>query len=70
MKSNQWFKDQELSTVVCILPNGKKTEVDILTQTDAEHCFKMQERGYTFKKKVVVHKEVDQSKICTDSCEE
>ena len=67
MKSEQWFKDQELSTVSCTLPNGDIKELTIVKTP--EHYHKMQERGYAFEKKVKVHTPIDQSKICTDACE-
>ena len=69
MKTHQWFKDQELSTVTCTLPDGQSKPVDIMTEKDAQHYFEMQDRGYTFERKLVVHKGVDPDKICTGACE-
>ena len=58
-----------MSAIVCILPNKSEKDVDVLSEADAVHYHKMQQRGYSFKKKVVVHKPIDSSKICTGACE-
>ena len=62
LKDLQWFKEQELSKIVCILPGiseiKEKKLVDVLNETDAVHYFEMQNRGYLFEKVIVVHKKV------------
>ena len=62
----EWFKDQEMSQVVCVLPNGSEKIVDIMSEKDAKHYFEMQDRGYTFRKKVVIHRAVEGT---CESCE-
>jgi len=58
-----WFKDQELSDVICVLPDGTEKEVSILSSKDVTHYHDMQERGYSFKKAIVIHKAVDSTCI-------
>jgi len=58
-----WFQDQELSDVICVLPDGTEKEVSILSPKDVTHYHDMQERGYSFKKAIVIHKAVDSTCI-------
>ena len=58
-----WFQDQELSDVICVLPDGTEKEVSILSSKDVTYYHDMQERGYSFKKAIVIHKAVDSTCI-------
>ena len=67
-KDLQWFKDHEMEAIICILPNKEEKEITPVSDKDAVHYFTMQDRGYLFKKKIVVHKPIDENKMCVDSC--
>ena len=62
----EWFKDQEMSEVVCVLPEGQEKIISIMSEKDAKYYFEMQDRGYSFRKKVVIHRAVESS---CQSCE-
>jgi len=48
-----WFKEQEMSQVVCVLPNGDEKLIDIMSEKDAKYYFEMQDRGYLFRIEVI-----------------
>ena len=62
----EWFQDHEMSQVICVLPNKDEKTIDIMSENDAKYYFEMQDRGYTFKKKVTIHQAVESS---CQSCE-
>jgi hypothetical protein len=68
-KELSWFEEQEMSSIICTLPDGEKEkEVEIMSKKDARHYFDMQARGYSFRKREVKPRVHISDSTCT-SCE-
>lgn len=52
----KWFKDREMDQIIMITPEGKEVTSDVRHEKDANYYFDLQEKGFTFKPVIRIHK--------------